>query len=86
MNSVLIFFRRTSLEDIGRRAGVLLLINIVFLLAVGYLSYGADLLGVSLTGYRKMYRIAGWMIMVLIVLYVGVFGFDPKRLTTGSDI
>jgi hypothetical protein len=58
-NFVLIFYKNTSLENIGRRAGGLSLINIIFPLAVGHLSYTVDLLGISLLVYRKLYRALG---------------------------
>ncbi|KAJ5461026.1 uncharacterized protein N7458_002578 [Penicillium daleae] len=85
VNAVLILFRGNSLEEIGRRAGSLSLINMILLLGAGHLSYAADLLGVSLTAYRKIHRAFGWMTMVLVVLHVGAFGFDLKSSTTESD-
>lgn len=85
VNSILVLFRRTSLENVARRAGSLSLINMVLVLGAGYLSYAADLLGVSLTRYRKMHRAAGWMIMGLAVLHVGALGFDLKSSSTESS-
>lgn len=84
-NFVLIFYKNISLENIGRRAGGLSLINMIFPLAAGHLSYAADLLGISLPVYRKLHRASGWMTMVLVVLHIGAFDFDLKGRTTGSD-
>jgi hypothetical protein len=85
VNSILVFFRRTSLENVGRRAGALSLINMIFLLGAGHLSYAADLLGVSLRGYLRIHRATGWMTTVLVMLYVAALGFDLKRSTVSSD-
>ncbi|KAJ5875189.1 uncharacterized protein N7473_012536 [Penicillium subrubescens] len=82
VNSILVLFRGTSIENVARRAGSLSLINMVLLLGAGHLSYAADLLGVSLARYRKMHRAAGWMTIGLAVLHVGAIGFDLKSSST----
>lgn len=84
-NLVLAFYKNSSFEEIGRRAGSLSLVNMIFPLAAGHLSYAADLLGISLPSYRKVHRASGWMTMALIVLHISAFDFDLKGGTTTDE-
>jgi hypothetical protein len=70
VNVFLISFRSTSVDDAGRRAGTLSLINLTFLLSALHLSYLADLLGVPLRICRQIHRAAGWMTAALIAFHV----------------
>ena len=53
------------LASLGRRAGKLSLINLIFVLATSHISYFADLLWVSLRNYRQIHRSVGWIVAIL---------------------
>lgn len=81
-NLIVAFYKTSSLEQIGRCAGSLSLINMIIPLAAGNLSYAADLIGISLPFYRKIHRASGWMTMALIALHISAFNFHLERNTT----
>ncbi|PGG99692.1 hypothetical protein AJ80_09306 [Polytolypa hystricis UAMH7299] len=56
-------------SDAGRRAGVLSLVNMIFLFAGVHLSFVADLLGISLQRYRGSHRAVGWMVAGLAAVH-----------------
>lgn len=85
VNSILVFLKDFSLENASRRAGDLSLINMIFLLTAGHLSYSADLLGVPLQNYRQMHRVSGWMAMALIVFHIGAILANQKSAIPRSD-
>ena len=62
--------RIASLSDVGLRAGTLSIINMIPLFAGSHLSYLADLLGLTLRGFRCIHRSAGLMSFSLAILHV----------------
>ncbi|KKZ65772.1 hypothetical protein EMCG_08421 [[Emmonsia] crescens] len=86
-------------SDAGHRAGVLSLVNMIFLFAGVHLSLVADLLGVSLRRCRGSHRAAGWMVAGLAAVHAlatvnkaaftlgdsrNLFGDNRCRLTQGT--
>jgi hypothetical protein len=63
-------FRVSSILNAGLRAGNLSLINMIPLFLGPHLSFLADLFGVSLDTYRLVYRLAGLMLVVLLLFHV----------------
>ncbi|KAJ5737271.1 uncharacterized protein N7483_002503 [Penicillium malachiteum] len=87
LNSVVLFYNShtISLESVGRRAGSLSIVNMIFPLLAGHLSHSADLLGLSLTLYRKIHRASGWMAIGLVILHAGALYSDMKISSSVSD-
>ena len=67
-----IFFQVSDLADAGKRAGTLLLINMIPLYAGLHLSFVADLLGVSVRIYICFHGSVGVMAGALALLYVSL--------------
>lgn len=86
LNSIVVFFRGLSLENTSRRSANLSLINMIFLLAAGHLSYAADLLGITLRIYRQMHRASGWMTMALITAHIVALLLNKRSTIPGSGI
>lgn len=72
VNIFCLCFPKLLASDAGQRAGVLALINMVFLFAGVHLSFVADLLGISLRKYQALHRASGWMVTGLSVLHTVV--------------
>lgn len=70
INVFLVLFRINSLTGVGRRAGELALVNLVFPLSTIHLSYLADLLGIKWKTCRKVHRATGWMAVSLLSLHI----------------
>lgn len=70
INVALVFFRTDSLVEAGRRAGELALINTIFPLSGGHLSYIAELLGITWRTCCKIHRATGWMTVILLSFHV----------------
>lgn len=68
----ILLFKSDSTHTLGRRAGSLALINLVFLVTSFSLSRTADLLGISLKTSRHAHRAVGWIVFILIVLHVSI--------------
>ena len=60
----------TSFNGVGDRVGTLLIINMAPLFFSLYLSFLADLLGLLLSNYRRIYRFIEIISFVLIALHV----------------
>ena len=60
----------TSFDEAGDRAGTLSIINMAPLFFGLHLSFLADLLGLLLSNYRRIYRSAGIISFVLVALYI----------------
>lgn len=63
-------FRVTSVKDAGARAGTLAMINMAPPFFGFYLSFLADVLGISLSNYRRIHRMTGWMSFLLDLIHV----------------
>jgi hypothetical protein len=63
-------FWNTSTSQAGLQAGTLAVINLIPAFASPHLSTLADLLGVSLSTFRKIHRSAGVMVVVLTIFHV----------------
>ncbi|EHA21855.1 hypothetical protein ASPNIDRAFT_184149, partial [Aspergillus niger ATCC 1015] len=72
INIFLIFFKAKSLNDCGRRAGELALINLIFPLSGANLSYLADTLGIRWSTCRKLHRTTGWIAAALLLFHMVV--------------
>lgn len=72
VNIAMVFLRVASLEDSGRRAGELALINMIFPLSAAHLSFLAQLLGISWRTCRKIHRATGWMAFVMLSFHIVV--------------
>lgn len=68
----ILFFKSNSAHTLGRRAGSLALINLVFLVASFSLSRTADLLGISLKTSRRAHRAVGWIVFILSAIHVSI--------------
>lgn len=72
-------------SDAGHRAGVLSLVNMIFLFAGVHLSFVADLLGISLRRCRGSHRAASWMMTGLAAVHTmatvnkAAFTLDDSR-------
>ena len=62
-------FRVVSVKDAGARAGTLAMINLTPLFFGLNLSFLADILGISLTNFRRIHRMMGWMSLLLGVVH-----------------
>ena len=62
-------FRVVSVNDAGVRAGTLVMINLTPLFFGFHLSFLADILGISLTNFRRIHRMMGWMSLLLGVVH-----------------
>ena len=65
-------FRVTSFNEVEDRAGTLSIINMAPLFFGLHLSFLADLLGLSLSSYRRIHRSAGIMSFALVALHLFV--------------
>lgn len=70
LNVFCVTFRVTSFDEAGERAGTLSIINMAPLFFGLHLSFLADLLGLSLSNYRRIHRSAGIMSFALMALHV----------------
>jgi hypothetical protein len=70
LNVFCVTFRVTSFNEVGDRAGTLSIINMVPLFFGLHLSFLADLLGLSLSSYRRIHRSAGIMSFALVALHL----------------
>jgi hypothetical protein len=70
LNVFLTFFHTTSVRDAGHRAGVISMINMIFLISTLHLSFLSDLLGITLRLCRRIHRAAGWAIAALLLFHV----------------
>ena len=70
LNVFYVTFRVTSFNEAGDRAGTLSIINIAPLFFGLYLSFLADLLGLLLSNYRRIYRSAGIISFALVALHI----------------
>jgi hypothetical protein len=70
VNAFCIGFKVVDIKSAGLRAANLSLINMIPLFASSYLSYLADILGVSLRVYRRIHRAGGIMLFFLFIFYV----------------
>ena len=88
INIFSMIFRITSIKDAKARAGTLTIINMAPLFFGFHLSFLADLLGISLSDYRRIYRMMGWMsfllgfVHILVAFYSNLSYFRdiPKNL------
>lgn len=69
LNIFCITFRITSLKEAQDRAGTLFIINMMPLFFGLHLSFLADLLGLSLSNYRRVHRSVGIMSFALVMFY-----------------
>ena len=65
INILCLTFRVSSVKEVGTRAGTLALINIAPLFFGFHLSFLADILGISLSNFRRIHRMMGWMSLLL---------------------
>ena len=65
INMFCMIFRVTSVKDAGARAGNLAMINMAPLFFGFHLSFLADILGISLSNYRRIHHMMGWMSFLL---------------------
>ena len=79
INVFCITFRVTAIEEIGVRAGTLALTNMAPLFFGFHFSFLADILGISVSNYRRIHRMTGWMscLLVLVEALVATHG-DPS--------
>ncbi len=78
LNVFCVTFRVTSFDEVGDRAGTLSIINMAPLFFGLHLSFLADLLGLSLSNYRRIHRSAGMMSFALVALYTfAAVYYDP---------
>ena len=70
INVFCVTFRVTSFDKVGDRAGTLSIINMAPLFFGLHLSFLADLLGLSLSNYRRIHRSAGIMSFALVALHI----------------
>ena len=63
-------FRVVSVKDAGARAGTLAMINLIPLFSGFHLSFLANILGISLTDFRRIYRMMGWILLLLGIVHV----------------
>ena len=62
-------FRVSSVKEAGARAGTLAMINLAPPFFGLHLSFLADLLGISLSNFRRIHRMTGWMSFFLGVIH-----------------
>jgi len=81
-------FQAPTVSQAGLRAGTLSLINMVPLFAGFHISFLADLLGVSITTYRRIHRSLGLMSFVLVLFHVlvAVTSGTSFSLATGQHL
>ena len=70
VNLFCISFRVANLSQAGLRAGTLSLINLCPLFSGPHLDFVADLLGLSLKGYRRVHRSAAFVAFALAIFHV----------------
>ena len=71
-------FDVTSVKEAGARAGTLTMVNLSPSFFDFHLSFLADLLGISLSNYRRIHRMTGWMSFVLCLIHTfSVIHDDP---------
>lgn len=70
MNAFYVGFKVQDIQMAGLRAANLSLINMITLFAGPYLNFLADILGVSLNTYQRVYRSVGIMSFVLLLFHV----------------
>lgn len=69
MNMLCMTFRVSSVKEALGRAGTLAMINLTPSFFAFHLSFLADLLGVSLSDYRRIHRMTGRMSFFLSVIH-----------------
>jgi len=81
INIFCLTFRVSSVKEAGARAGTLAMINMAPLFFGFHLSFLADILGISLSNFRRIHRMMGWMSLLLGLVHalVVVHG-DPSFL------
>ncbi len=81
INIFCLTFRVSSVKEVGARAGILVMINMAPLFFGFHLSFLADILGISLSNFRRIHRMMGWMSLLLGLVHalVVVHG-DPSFL------
>lgn len=81
INIFCLTFRVSSAKEVGARAGTLAIINMAPLFFGFHLSFLADILGISLSDFRRIHRMMGWMSLLLGLVHalVVVHG-DPSFL------
>ena len=67
-NIICVVFHATSLSDVSKRAETHSIINMAPLFVGAHWGFVADLLGLSLSDYRRVHRSAGLMSFVLVAL------------------
>ena len=70
VNLFCISFRVANISQAGLRAGTLSLINLCPLFSGPHLDFVADLLGLSLKGYRRVHRSAAFVAFALAIFHV----------------
>ncbi|KAJ5183255.1 hypothetical protein N7492_000871 [Penicillium capsulatum] len=80
VNIALVFFRAASVEDAGRRAGELALINTIFPLSAAHLSFLAELLGIYWRTCRKIHRATGWMAVAMLFFHI-IIGLQDQTFS-----
>ena len=70
VNVFCVTFRVVSFNEVGDRAGTLSIVNIAPLFFGLHLSFLADLLGLSLSHYRRIHRSAGFISFALVALHL----------------
>lgn len=74
-------FGVTSVKEAGARAGTLAMINMSPSFFGFHLSFLADRLGISLSNYRRIHRMMGWISFVLGLIHtLSVIHDDPSYL------
>ena len=69
INMFCMTFGVTSVKEAGARAGTLAMVNMSPSFFGFHLSFLADLLGISLSNYRRIHRMTGWMSFVLCLIH-----------------
>lgn len=73
--------RVVSVRDAGARAGNLAMISLTSLFCGFHMSSLADILGMSLTNFRRIHRMMGWMSLFFEVVHaLVVIHGDPSFL------
>ncbi len=81
INMLCLTFRVGSVKEAGVRAGTLAMINMAPLFFGFHLSFLADILGISLSDFRRIHRMMGWMSLLLgLVHALVVIHGDPSFL------
>ena len=84
LNILCVTLGAASTDDIQKRAGTLTIINIMPLFFGSHIVFAADLLGLTLSDFKRIHRCAGGMVFALFMLRAIIDLYSPPNSTNNA--